>query len=127
MVDIVAFICAMPLVERVGASKAQLLGFAGATAAMLLSAALPAASVSCALVCRFCLDVCFTTVYILIIECYRPEVRVLAIGVVNAVSRLLTFAAPLLGVAPLVLTRLVLGVLCGAAAVAMRRLQVQPS
>lgn len=129
LIDIVGYAIPAPLVASMGAKHAQVAGFLGTALSLLLCALLPQGSwmaVGCALVGRLNIDVAFSTVFLLLVDCFPSNCRAGALGVANVVSRSFTFAAPLCATAPMYLSCSVLSATCAAAAGATWLLEVPP-
>merc|ERR1719291_830123 len=119
LTDIVGYAIPAPLVASMGSKHAQMAGFFGTALSLLMCALLPQGSwvvVGCALVGRLNIDVAFSTVFLLLVDCFPSSCRAAALGVANVSSRLLTFAAPLSAMVP---TYLSCGVLSALSAVAV--------
>jgi len=128
LTDIVGYAIPAPIVGAMGSKNAQIAGFSGTALSLLLCAMLPQGSwmaVACALVGRLHIDVAFSTVFLLIVDCFPSSCRAAALGVANVSSRSLTFAAPLCAKAPAYLSCSVLSALCFAAVGATWALDVQ--
>lgn len=127
LMDIVGSFIPAPMVDLIGVKHTQAVGFAGTSATLLCAAALREGSwamVGCALMGRLCVDIAFSTVFLLIVDCFPSDCRAAALGVANVASRLLTFAAPLCADAPARVSCAVLGCLCAAAVGATLALDV---
>merc|ERR1719382_1798632 len=119
LMDIVGYSIPGPMVASFGSRLTQAGGFLGTSLSLLLCAVLPQGTwmaVGCALLGRLCIDVAFSTVFLLIVECFPSHCRAAALGVANVASRLLTFASPLCAVAPAYLS---CGLLSGTCATAL--------
>merc|ERR1719382_1726692 len=102
-----------------GSKYTQMVGFFGTALALLMCALLPQGSwivMGCALIGRLSIDVAFSTVFLLIVDCFPSSCCAAALGVANVSSRLLTFAAPLAAMVPAYLS---CGVLSALSAVAV--------
>mmetsp|Transcript_47833 Transcript_47833/g.124056 ORF Transcript_47833/g.124056 Transcript_47833/m.124056 type:complete len:430 (+) Transcript_47833:128-1417(+) len=128
-VDIVSWGLTGPTLLWAGNKDSQVYGFLGSAVSLFLAAMMPTGSaleVGCALAARLCLNLAWSTVYLLIVECFPPHCRSAAIGVSNGVARLFTSAAPLCALVPTGLSYSVLAALCGAAMVATWLLDLPP-
>lgn len=127
MVDIGSWLVTGPVLIMLGVKDAQIYGFLGSAVSFLLSGLMTTGStlaIGFALCARLGLNLCWSTVYLLIVECYPVRCRSAAMGVANGVSRLFTSAAPLCVLVPTSLSYSVLAALCVAAVVASRHLDV---
>merc|ERR1719183_631759 len=109
--------------ESLGKLEAQTLGFGGACIALLCSCFAPVksrAAICCALIGRFFVNLAFTTIYALIIDCFPEERRASAIGMANLFGRLGSAAAPYTGLLPFHVTSIILSAFTAAAGLATR-------
>merc|ERR1719203_416307 len=127
MVDILSWAVTGPVLLWLGNKDSQMAGFFGTAFWIFLAGMMPTGSalaVGCALAARLCLNLCWSTVYLLIVECYPARCRSAAMGVANGVARLFTSAAPLCVLVDTSISYTVLSALCLAAVVASRHLDV---
>jgi len=129
VVDIFSWGLTGPVLLIFGNKDSQMFGFLGSAVFFLLSAMMPTGSalaIGCALAARLCLNLVWSTVYLLIVECYPFSCRSAAMGALNGVSRLFTSAAPICALVPTYLTYSVLAALCVAGLAATWLLEVPP-
>lgn len=119
--DMVGYLLSMPAVHWFGRRGTQICSFLAAAVALGVCGVLPSGSwalVACAVAGRFFLDICFTTVYILTVECFPTECRNTAVGACNFVARLVALLAPLCGKLPVFVSCPIFGGVCLLAAFA---------
>lgn len=120
VVNLIGYSLAGPIMNSLGPRKAQLIAFAGAVASMFVCAFLPAGSwrVALALVAHFFLDVVFTTIYVLAVDCFPAECRGTALGVANCVARISGLITPLFALMEVSTVSLIICALCAAGGLA---------
>mmetsp|Transcript_40439 Transcript_40439/g.91852 ORF Transcript_40439/g.91852 Transcript_40439/m.91852 type:complete len:430 (-) Transcript_40439:58-1347(-) len=97
IVDIISYGLSGACVQALGARPAQMLAFFLAAVCMVVSSSLPAGPgrVVMALCSRFAMNVAFTTIYLLLMECFPVECRGSAAGAANFVARMIGLITPL--------------------------------
>jgi hypothetical protein len=129
MVDILSWAVTGPVLLWLGNKDSQMAGFFGTAFWIFLAGMMPRGSslaVGCALAARLCLNLVWSTVYLLIVECFPHRCRSAGMGVANGVSRLFTSTAPLCTLVPVYLSYSVLAALSAAACVATWLLDMPP-
>jgi hypothetical protein len=121
LMDMIGYAGVAPILSRIDARRVQTCAFACAATALLVCSLLPhgsQASIVCALAGRLFIDVAFTTIYLLAVECFPTQCCSAVLGIANFVSRLCSLGAPFLALIPFVLSCQILGALGVIAAVA---------
>uniref|UniRef100_A0A7S0A1I0 Uncharacterized protein n=1 Tax=Pyrodinium bahamense TaxID=73915 RepID=A0A7S0A1I0_9DINO len=121
VVDIVGYAPPGILVELMGAHELQIASFVGAWAALTGCAFSEHGSmvmITCALLGRLFLDFAFTTVFLLLLECFAADCRGTMCGVANCFARLCTLITPLLMLMPVTQALLLIAAFCLIGAVA---------
>jgi MFS family permease len=127
LVDVVSYFLPLPIMNAIGKIEAQTMGFVGTCVALLCCVLAPRksmAAVGFAMVGRFFINISFTTIYVLIVDCFPEERRASAIGMANLFGRLGSTAAPYAGLLPFQVTSVILSAATAAAGVATRCLEV---
>jgi len=127
LVDIVSYFLPLPIMESLGNVKSQILGFGGASIALLCDCFANKKSMGAfiwALIGRFFVNLAFTTVYALIVDCFPEERRAAAMGFANLFGSLGSTVAPYTILLPFQATSIILSAVTGAAAMATTLLEV---
>lgn len=125
IIDSVVYLASKPILDWVGVQQTQYYAFLGAACSLLLCAMLPEKSLPimiCSLVGRFFLDVAFSTIYLLIIDCFTVDTRSAAMGIANIMARLAAAFAPQLAMVPTSISCLTFAALSLAAALSTKML-----
>lgn len=112
--DLIGYLNAGPLIARFGARKTQMLSFTFAAALLFICTLLPPGHlrVAVAIPGRLALDVAFTTIYILLLHCFPPEVRGSAAGLANFGARCAGLITPLFSLMHMVTCCLIMAGFC---------------
>jgi len=130
LVDIVGYFVPLPIMQSLGKLDAQTLGFCGASAALIIGCFAQRGSMAAigfALVGRLFINLAFTTIYVLVVDCFPEERRASAMGMANLFGRLGSTAAPYTSLLPFHVTSLILSAFTCTAAMATRCLTVDVS
>mmetsp|Transcript_1358 Transcript_1358/g.3937 ORF Transcript_1358/g.3937 Transcript_1358/m.3937 type:complete len:420 (-) Transcript_1358:102-1361(-) len=120
VVDLVSYGLAGVVIQMFGAKTTQIISFVSAMAVLVLCACLSSGPwrVVCAMCGRFNLNVGFTTIYLLLMDCFPAGCRGTAMGTANAVARLSGLVTPLFAIMQLGSVCLLMSSLCLFAALA---------
>lgn len=102
-IDCVVYGCALPIIDWLSPKWAQFTSLSCAAALMLFCSTLPPKSWAMMSICllgRMCVDVAFSTIFLLIVEVFPAPIRATAMGFSNVVARVCTAFAPLLALSP---------------------------
>jgi len=130
LVDTVGYFLALPIMESLGKVQSQILGFGGASIALLcvcFAIQKPTGAFTWALIGRSFVNLAFTTAYALIVDCFPEERRAAAMGFANLFGRLGSTVAPYTSLLPFQATSIILSAVTGAAAMATMLLEVNLS